>query len=96
MGIPSAAPSEHDVELDRLRDRILVAIDPVLRATGVDAHEVTCELHGGLERLEVVLRGPSEALAVRQALGVRVLDAVRQGERTIGAVRVTCRLGAER
>jgi hypothetical protein len=87
-------PTSEQLELDELRARILRNIDPVLHAAGVDAHEVTCDVRGGVGRLEVVLRGPAAARAVQQTMGVRVVDAVRGGGRTFGPVTIDYRFGS--
>jgi hypothetical protein len=92
MAIPTT-PNSDRLELDELRARILRGIEPVLHAAGVDAHEVTCSVHGGVDRLEVVLHGPAAAQSVRQALGVRIIDAVRGSARTLGSVAVDYQLG---
>lgn len=90
----SVSGNQEQVELDALRERILRRIDPVLHAAGVDAHEVTCQVHGGVGRLEVVLQGPAAARGVQQAIGVRVVDAVRGAGCTLGAVTVDYRFGS--
>lgn len=61
----------------------------VLRAAGIDPGlvEPVVSLHH--PRLTVTLRGPVVTTAVQQALGVRVLDAVRSCGRTFGQVDVT-------
>lgn len=75
-------------ELEDLRQAIVRRIAPVLRAAGLDDHEVSCKLEGSAADLRVVLRGPDVAANVTQALGVRVLDAVHEDGRTFGAVEV--------
>jgi hypothetical protein len=92
---PRSVVDDRHHELDELRARILRRIESVLQAAGVDAHEVTCTVDGGLDRLEVVLAGPGRLRSVQQALGVRVVDAVRSGARTVGSVAVAYRFGAE-
>lgn len=80
---------------DELRHSILRLLVPVLRATGVDDHELDCCLEGSIGDLHVVLTGPSSCAAVRQALGVRVLDAVRADGRTFGAVSIDTNFGGD-
>lgn len=65
----------------------------MLQAVGIDAHEVHCEVVGSVAAVEVVLGLPSAAEPARQAIGVRVIDAVRGAARTLGAVTVDDRFG---
>lgn len=80
---------------DRLRHSILRHLAPLLRATGSDDHELGCRLEGSVSDLHVVLTGPESCAAVREALGVRVLDAVHADGRTFGAVTIATRFGDE-
>ncbi|HVM54000.1 MAG TPA: hypothetical protein VM262_12450 [Acidimicrobiales bacterium] len=89
--IETAAPGD----LDDLRIEILRRIAPLVRAAGLAEHEVDCRLEGPAARLTVVLRGPRLAAAVRQALGVRVLDAVHADGRTFGTVDVVGQFGTD-
>jgi hypothetical protein len=73
---------------DALCQAIHRRIAPVLRAAGLDDHEIGCRVDGALGRLRVVLTGPSVAASVAQAIGVRVLDAVHADGRTFGSVEV--------
>jgi len=63
-------------------------IAALLRATGVDEHELRCEIRGNPSNLLVVLTGPAACDNVTQALRVRVLDAVHAAGRTFGDVEV--------
>jgi len=78
---------------DALRQSILRRVSPVLRAVGVDDHEVACDVLGSVRELRVVLRGPSVCETVRDALAVRVLDAVHADGRTFGPVAVDTSFG---
>ena len=89
--IETAAPGD----LDDLRIEILRRIAPLVRAAGLAEHEVDCRLEGRAALLTVVLRGPRLAAAVRQALGVRVLDAVHADGRTFGTVDVVGPFGTD-
>lgn len=88
MPVDTAAGQRSELEVAALRERILRRIDPVLHAVGVDAHEVRCDVGGDLGDLHVILRGPLAATAIRQAIGVRVIDAVRGSGQTLGSVSV--------
>jgi hypothetical protein len=67
-----------------IRDRI----HGVLVAAGVDPDAVESEVTYLHPRLTVQLSGPAVSTQVQQALGVRVLDAVRSSNRTYGQVDV--------
>ncbi len=74
---------------DSLRAGILVRIERSLRSAGVDPADVEMTFVHEPPRLTVELRGPVVDSRVRQALGVRVLDALRAESRTYGQVDVT-------
>jgi hypothetical protein len=79
-----------DAALGELRLEILRLVAPVLFAAGIAADRTVCRLEPGDTRLNVRLDLPvTVSPAVRQALGVRVLDAVRGAGRTFGPVQVT-------
>lgn len=71
-----------------LRDDIRNRITGVLHGAGVDPHAVESAVTYDHPRLTVQLRGPAVSTSVQQALGVRVLDAVRSSPRTFGQVDV--------
>lgn len=72
-----------------LRTEIRQRIGKVLAAAGLDPSSVDLGFRSDGLRLTVVLRGPEVARSVQQALGVRVLDAVRATRRNHGEVDVT-------
>ena len=82
-------------DLEELRHAIVRRIAPVLRAVGLDVHEVECEVEGSVADLHVVLRGPAIATNVARALSVRVLDAVHADGRTFGNVGVALHFGSD-
>ena len=71
-----------------LRAAIMRRLAGVVRSVGVEEHELGCSLDGDTHELHVVLTGPPLLGGLRQALGVRVLDAVHEDGRTFGAVDV--------
>jgi hypothetical protein len=71
-----------------LREAIRVRTRRALAAAHVAPDDVACRFDIDGTRLTVVLSGPPITRAARQALGVRVLDAVRAGRRTFGQVDV--------
>jgi len=82
------APSE--ATLDMLRREILRLAAPVLFGAGILTEQTWCRLEPMATRLRVDFDLPiTVAPAVKQALGVRVLDAVRGADRTYGPVQVT-------
>ena len=82
-------PSSPDTgDLGSLRTSILRHLSGVVRTVGVDEHELGCSLCGDVNDLHVILTGPPLLAGLRQALGVRVLDAVREDGRTFGSVDV--------
>ena len=82
-------PSSLDTgDLGSLRASILRHLAGVVRTVGIDEHELGCWLSGDVNELHVVLTGPPLLGGLRQALGVRVLDAVREDGRTFGTVAV--------
>jgi hypothetical protein len=95
-----AARVDHDVvaaceaasgaALVELRREILRLVAPVLLAAGIAADRAMCRLEPEATRLNVRFDLPvSVTPLVRQALAVRVLDAVRGAGRTYGPVQVS-------
>lgn len=74
---------------ESLRREIHRRMAPLLTASGIEVDAVSCSVETGWPRLRVVLSGPATTRSVEQALAVRVLDAVRAGERTFGQVDVS-------
>lgn len=74
---------------DSLRAGIKVRTERSLRGAGVDPEAVDMTFVFDAPRLTVQMRGPAVGPAVLQALGVRVLDALRAEPRTFGQVNVT-------
>ena len=89
--VPLAA-SAQSPDLEQLRSSILRQVASVARSVGVEEHELACDLRGDPGQLRVRFTGPQRLSAVRQALGVRVLDAVHADGRTFGAVEVELRV----
>ena len=79
-----------DAALGELRREILRLVGPVLFTAGVTAARTMCRLELEATRLNVRFDLPvTVSPAVRQALAVRVLDAVRGSGRTYGPVQVS-------
>lgn len=78
-------------DLERLRTSILRRVAGIVRTLGVEEHELSCELDGDAGDLLVIITGPPLTVGVRQALGVRVLDAVHADGRTFGTVNIALR-----
>lgn len=70
------------------RAAIRSLISQLLAGAGHDAGDVTIDVERTGSDLRVDLRGPEVPERVRQAIGVRVLDAVRRERRTYGTVDV--------
>jgi hypothetical protein len=78
-----------DAALGELRREILRLVAPVLFAAGIAADRAACRLEPEATSLNVRFDLPvGVSPAVRQALAVRVLDAVRGSGRTYGPVQV--------
>lgn len=82
-------------DLQVLRASILRSLAGVVRSVGVEEHELGCSLDGEMHDLHVVLTGPPMLAGLRQAIGVRVLDAVHADGRTFGSVDVEVRAAAD-
>ena len=79
-----------DAALDQLRREILRLASVLLHGAGINGRPVRCELHPRAGRLVVRFDLPmAVSPAVKQALAVRVLDAVRGAGRTYGPVDVS-------
>jgi hypothetical protein len=78
-----------DRALDPVRDAIMARIRAVLAVAGIDESTVSCEIEqrGQAAHVHLLLPGTVDK-SVEQALGVRVLDALRSCGRTFGAVHV--------
>lgn len=71
-----------DRSFDPLRDDVRTKIGPLLHAAGLDPSEVGCDVQPAGSALDVHLDVPVAIdSSLEQALGVRVLDAVRSGGR---------------
>lgn len=91
-GGPAAEPV--DPELERLRREILRRVSPTLSGAGIPGHGTECRLEPEVTSLNVRLDVPSPVSpAVRRAVAVRVLDAVRTAGRTFGPVQVSIHAG---
>jgi hypothetical protein len=83
-----------DAAFGELRRDILRLAAPVLLAAGIGANQADCRLEPVATQLSVRFDLPATVdPAVRQALAVRVLDAVRRSRRTYGPVRVSVGTG---
>lgn len=74
---------------DPLRHDIAARTALLLDAAGIDPASLACAIEQHFPRLLVVLSGPTVSKRLKQALAVRVLDAVRASGRTYGAVDVS-------
>jgi hypothetical protein len=76
--------------LDDLQRAVMRVASPLLTGLGLSPHEVACRVEPDAARLHVHFDLPlAVGPGVEQALAVRVLDAVRAGGRTYGAVGVS-------
>ena len=75
--------------LATLGQDIHLRIRRLLGAAGIAPQSVACRFERGWPRPHVVLTGPPVTPELRQALAVRVLDAVRASGRTYGEVAVS-------
>jgi hypothetical protein len=78
-------------QFDQLRDEVMARISTVVLAAGVAPASIDCHIESDGPRLNVSLIGPLVDLRFQQALGVRVLDAIRTARRTYGEVNVSYR-----
>ena len=86
--VVSACEDAARPEGDVLRSEIRARIGRLLAGAGVPGDAVAIAIEAEWPRLRVQLRGPAVEPALRRALAVRVLDAVRGGGRTYGSVDV--------
>lgn len=78
-----------DRALDPLRESIRAKIGPLLTAAGIAPATVGCDVDPDGSSLQVHLDVPVEVdRSLEQAIGVRVLDAVRGFHQTFGSVHV--------
>lgn len=82
-------------DFDDLRHAVHRRTAPILRNAGLDDHEISVTIEGSVSRLRIVVAGPSRAASLRQALSVRILDAVHADGRTYGRVEVDYELGED-
>jgi hypothetical protein len=87
--IVGAVEQGADQGFDALRAGIRARTERVLVSAGVDPDSVEATFAFDAPRLTITLHGPAVTPAVQQALGVRVLDALRADPRTYGQVTVT-------
>ena len=86
---PALGAGTGDPALDRLRTAILRRVAPALSSAGVARDGTGCRIDPGSTALTVHLDVPVPVTdAVRRAVAVRVLDAVRGAGRTYGTVHV--------
>jgi hypothetical protein len=86
---PAAAPAT-DAALDQLRREIIRRVAPVLSGAGIATNRAVCRLEPATTQLDVRFYLPvAVSPATKQALAVRVLDAVRGAGRTFGPVHVS-------
>lgn len=79
-----------DPALDELRREIIRRVTPVLSGAGIAADRTMCRIEPATTRLDVRFDLPAAVTpATKQALAVRVLDAVRGAGRTYGPVQVS-------
>lgn len=72
-----------------LRTDILTRIAPTIAAEHLDPKAIGCRFETDGPRLNITVTGPQASQAIRQALGVRVLDALRAAGRVYGQVNVS-------
>jgi hypothetical protein len=88
--VVSACEAAGETSLGTLRREILRLVAPVLVGAGMLASEVGCRIEPAASRLHVTFDLPAAATpSVKQALAVRVLDAMRGAGRTYGPVEVS-------
>lgn len=73
---------------EALRRAIIRQLSPLIRACGLEVHEIGCRLIGDQRALVVEITGPSELRRVEHTVGVRVLDAIHAEGSTFGPVTV--------
>jgi hypothetical protein len=92
--VVAACEVASDAALGELRRDIVRLAAPILLAAGIGADRAECRLELDATQLDVRFDLPAAVEpAVRQALAVRVLDAVRRSGRTYGPVRISVGTG---
>ncbi|MGH9085240.1 MAG: hypothetical protein ACRDYW_07275 [Acidimicrobiales bacterium] len=86
--VVAACEQAHREVFDPLRDDIATRLGPVSEAGGFDPHDLECDVNTDGDGLRVGVSGPELSRARKQAIGVRVLDAVRDTGRRYGKVDV--------
>jgi hypothetical protein len=93
--VVAACEAASHAALGELRRDILRLAAPILTAAGIGAERADCRLEPVATHLNVRFDLPVTVdPAVRQALAVRVLDAVRGSSRTYGPVHVSVGIGS--
>jgi hypothetical protein len=91
-GGPDTATGAADTELRELRREVLRRAGPTLATAGIPFDQAECRIEAETRRLHVRFDLPVAVTpGLKQALVVRVLDAVRSGRRTYPPVAVTAR-----
>lgn len=85
--MPSGGPVANET-YEELRKAILLRIEPTVRAANLDPSMISCEISTDGPKLIARLSGPPIDSRSRQALAVRVIDAIRAGGRVYGRVVV--------
>jgi hypothetical protein len=87
-GVVAACEQAHRELFDPLRDDITTRLGPVAGTDGFDPQDLECEIRTHGDALRVGVSGPELSRARKQAIGVRVLDAVRDTGRRYDKVDV--------
>jgi hypothetical protein len=87
--VVTACEATAELGFQPLRDEIMLRISRVLAGAGIDPNDVDVLFDFAATNLTVRLRGPAVDGSVEQALGVRVLDALRTSRRSFGHVGVS-------
>ena len=87
--VVAACEEAADNGWEPLRETILDRAAGVLAGAGIDRDDIVVSFHREGTSLRIDLAGPPLTTATRQALGVRVLDALRSTNRTFGQVDVS-------
>lgn len=95
--VVAACEAACDASLGELHREILRLCAPTLFAAGIAIHHADCRIHRESAGLLVQFTLPIPiGTAVKQALAVRVVDAVRSAGRTYGPARVSVHAPVER
>jgi hypothetical protein len=88
--IVSTCKAASEGALDDLRGAILRLVAPTLASAGIPTGQTVCRVEPAATRMQVTFDLPVAVTpAVKQAVAVRVLDAVRCAPRTYGPVQVS-------